>query len=159
MKNSTSKKTILLFLFFAVFFVEKVAAQSLTLTVTPATNCTPPCNGTATAPYNAMLPSTYVWNTNPVQTTVTATGLCPGPITVTVTAAIGSQPITGTVGGCGFGVFDITTASSLSVFPNPANESVSLDLSTTTYGNYSLSVITILGETIHTLKNFLLMEI
>ena len=44
--------------------------------------------GTATAiPAGGTAPYTYSWNTTPVQTTVTATGLAAGPYTVTVTDA------------------------------------------------------------------------
>jgi hypothetical protein len=153
MKNSTSKKTMLLFLFFALFYVGKVSAQlTLTVTITNATNCTSPnCNGSASVP--TLAGATYAWNTNPVQTTPTATGLCPGTYSITATLApYGSGSGSGTVGCGNNGVFDLTTASVLNLFPNPAVESVSLDLSSATYGNYSLSVITILGETIHTEK-------
>ncbi|MBI4931780.1 MAG: gliding motility-associated C-terminal domain-containing protein [Bacteroidetes bacterium] len=57
-----------------------------------ATNalCNGQCNGTATA---AMLggasPYTYLWNTNPAQSTQTITGLCPGNYSVLVTDASG----------------------------------------------------------------------
>ena len=44
------------------------------------------CNGTATVNVNGgTLPYTYAWNTTPVQTTATATGLCTNPYTVIVT--------------------------------------------------------------------------
>jgi len=42
-------------------------------------------NGTATAIPTGQAPFIYSWNTNPVQTTQTATGLCAGFYTVTVT--------------------------------------------------------------------------
>lgn len=48
------------------------------------------CNGTATVtPVGGALPYTYSWNTTPVQTTATATGLCAGTYTATVTDATG----------------------------------------------------------------------
>lgn len=148
MKNSTFQKTLFLFLFCAFFSSGKLFAQlpSLTVTITNSTNCSAPCDGTASVP--TVAGATYVWNTSPVQTTATATGLCAGTYSVSATVSIYSTSGTGTV-WCGTGVVDFTTASSLSLFPSPATESVSLDLSSTAYGNYSLNVITLLGEVIH----------
>jgi len=147
MKKTTLQKTMLLFLFFAFFYAGTVSAQlTLTVTITNATNCTAPCDGSAAA--NNVAGATYSWNTTPVQTTATATGLCPGTYSVTATYMTFTAGGSGTVGCGGNGVFDITTASSLSVFPNPATESVSLDLSSTMHGNYMLSMATIFGETV-----------
>lgn len=52
--------------------------------------CNGQCNGTATVyPFCASCPYTYAWNTTPVQTTATATGLCPGTYSVDVTDSAG----------------------------------------------------------------------
>ncbi|WP_276134909.1 T9SS type B sorting domain-containing protein [Polluticoccus soli] len=60
-----------------------------TTTKTDAT-CFSGANGTATAvPTGGVGPYTYSWNTTPVQTTVTATGLANGTYIVTVTDANG----------------------------------------------------------------------
>ncbi|HEX8517473.1 MAG TPA: gliding motility-associated C-terminal domain-containing protein [Bacteroidia bacterium] len=51
-------------------------------------SCGGTCDGTATAnPSGGTGPFTYSWNTSPVQTTQTATALCAGSYTVTVTDA------------------------------------------------------------------------
>ena len=64
------------------------SALVLTTANTPA-SCSQ-CNGTATVTVTGgTAPYTYSWNTVPVQTTATATGLCPGTYTVTVTDATG----------------------------------------------------------------------
>ncbi|HIA37317.1 MAG TPA: hypothetical protein EYN89_11450, partial [Flavobacteriales bacterium] len=48
------------------------------------------CNGTATVtPSNGVLPYTYIWNDPGAQTNATATGLCIGSYSVTVTDAYG----------------------------------------------------------------------
>lgn len=61
-----------------------LAATSTRTNVT----CFGACNGTATAtPTGGTAPYTYSWNSAPVQTTQTATGLCPGNYTCTVTDA------------------------------------------------------------------------
>lgn len=47
-------------------------------------------SGTATATLSSgPSPISYLWNTNPVQTAQTATGLCPGTYSVTVTDSVG----------------------------------------------------------------------
>jgi gliding motility-associated-like protein len=53
-------------------------------------------NGTATAMATSGSPITYTWNTVPVQTTITATGLATGTYTVSMTSAT-SCPTTATI--------------------------------------------------------------
>lgn len=75
-----------------------VNPTALTTTVS-STNaiCGGVCNGTATAtPAGGTPPYSYSWNSSPVQNTQTATGLCAGNYTVTVTDANGCTT-TGTV--------------------------------------------------------------
>jgi|GEM_PF-1288078 len=84
----------------------------LSVSTTPA-SCSNNFSGTATV--TAMFeggPYTYSWNTTPVQTTQTATGLSPGIYTVVVTATSGcheSDTISATVLG---GLSVLTTESS-----------------------------------------------
>ncbi len=64
------------------------ATNPMTVTATVASPllCFGDCNGSLTAtPANGQGPYTYSWNTNPVQNTATATGLCSGTYSVTVT--------------------------------------------------------------------------
>lgn len=50
------------------------------------TTCQLACDGEATVTSNSpFMPFTYSWNTNPVQTTATATGLCAGVYEITLT--------------------------------------------------------------------------
>ncbi len=66
------------------------SASSLTATSTETPATCSACNGTATvAPVGGASPYTYSWSTTPVQTTATATGLCPGTYTASVTDATG----------------------------------------------------------------------
>ncbi|HLG03425.1 MAG TPA: SBBP repeat-containing protein, partial [Bacteroidia bacterium] len=52
--------------------------------------CDGTCDGTATVtPASGTNPYTYSWTTIPAQTTQTATGLCPGTFSVTITDSIG----------------------------------------------------------------------
>ena len=76
------------------------------------------CNGTATVyPYGGTAPVTgytHKWSTTPIQTTATATGLCPGTYTDTITDANNCQTIA---------TVTITQAAALSVFINVINAS------------------------------------
>lgn len=66
------------------------AALSATSTQSNVT-CFNACNGSATAnPTGGTAPYTYSWNSAPVQTTQTATGLCAGNYTCTITDNIGT---------------------------------------------------------------------
>jgi gliding motility-associated-like protein len=71
--------------------------MTLTTAMGPPLLCFGDCTGSATAnPASGQAPYTYSWNTTPVQTTQTATNLCAGNYTVTVTDANGctqTQPI------------------------------------------------------------------
>ncbi len=72
------------------------SALTLTTTIVPAT-CSL-CNGQATVTASGGTPPyTYSWSTVPVQTNATATGLCAGTYTVTVTDATGCLSATTTV--------------------------------------------------------------
>jgi hypothetical protein len=51
--------------------------------------CFGDCNGTLTATATGATPITYLWNTIPPQTTPTATNLCAGTYTVTITDSTG----------------------------------------------------------------------
>jgi gliding motility-associated-like protein len=72
-------------------FLAKYTCNNFLLNVTQSNPlCNSQCNGSATsAPSNGIAPYTYSWSTTPVQTSSTATGLCPGSYTVTVTDSIG----------------------------------------------------------------------
>ncbi|HEY4797659.1 MAG TPA: hypothetical protein VII99_01160, partial [Bacteroidia bacterium] len=71
--------------------------NSLTVTISPVVtitttvsgsnvSCPGSCDGMATAtPFGGGNPYTYLWNSAPTQTTATATGLCAGNYTVTIT--------------------------------------------------------------------------
>ncbi|MFH1320296.1 MAG: T9SS type A sorting domain-containing protein [Bacteroidota bacterium] len=82
-------------------FVLNFGASPLSATAT-STNatCNGDCNGTATVvTLDGTPPYTYSWNTSPVQNTATATGLCAGSYTVTVTdAAAGSTTASANIG-------------------------------------------------------------
>ncbi len=66
-----------------VFIDRLFCSTAVTMTTSSVATCG--CNGSATVvPSGGQPPYTYTWNTIPVQTTATATGLCPGTYTCTV---------------------------------------------------------------------------
>lgn len=71
----------------ATVVINQPAPITYTSSTTPVL-CDGACNGTATVnPNGGQAPYTFAWNTTPVQTTQTATGLCIGIYTVTITDA------------------------------------------------------------------------
>jgi gliding motility-associated-like protein len=70
--------------------VPNAAGVSASITAQTPTSCNGVCDGTATAGGTGGVgPYTYVWSTVPAQSSITATGLCAGVYTVTVTDASG----------------------------------------------------------------------
>ena len=123
--------------------------------VTPATACTAPCNGTATAtPSGGTSPYTYSWGTSPVQTTQTATGLCPGTYTFTVFDSATPNPnqvkssvtiICSTANG----INSYQADQNISVFPNPAHSLLNIEFDSAVQGQVMVSVKGILGTEIY----------
>jgi gliding motility-associated-like protein len=73
-----------------VFSLNSNSPMTLTAALGQPVLCFGGCTGTATAnPASGQAPYTYSWNTSPIQTTQTATGLCAGTYSVTVTDANG----------------------------------------------------------------------
>ncbi|HTF03023.1 MAG TPA: PKD domain-containing protein [Bacteroidia bacterium] len=95
-----------------------IAPYTLTMAQTPS-SCSA-SNGTATAtPNGGTGPFTYVWNTSPVQTGQTATGLPPGQYIVTVTDGTGCTTVD-TVIVLGTGALPFST-SQVNVLCNGGN--------------------------------------
>lgn len=77
----------------SVTIVDLIVISIVTDTI--GISCNGACDGEATAnPSGGQTPYTYSWNTVPVQTGQTATGLCPGTYTVTVTDVNGCNSTT-----------------------------------------------------------------
>ncbi|MCB0401981.1 MAG: SprB repeat-containing protein, partial [Flavobacteriales bacterium] len=84
------------------------------------------CDGTATVtPAGGTAPYTYSWNTTPVQTTQTATGLCPGTYIVTFTdntgCATGMDTVTVNQLACGCSIDSLFMGTSACLSNNTYN--------------------------------------
>ena len=139
-----------------LFIIGKMYAQTtplvLTTTVTPATQCTAPCNGTATVTnvVGGTPPYTYLWNVTPPQQTQTATGLCPGSWQVGVWDATTPLPNQGTVlvtiTCVTIGVNTLSSIEeNISVYPNPAHHELYISITSELQGKVDLLIRNILG--------------
>ena len=82
------------------------------------------CDGTATAVATGGFPPyTYTWSTVPVQTTATATGLCPNNYTVFVQDSTGGTTTAAATVGEVVSIALIDLEESLSLYPNPSDGS------------------------------------
>jgi len=148
MKNIFVLKTFFPFLLFVFLFAAQASAQlTLTVTVTNATNCTAPCNGSAAA--NNVPGATYVWNTTPVQTTATATGLCPGTYSVTGSYMGLTAGGTGTVSCTPNGINNVSVNENIRLFPNPAHSELYIQVNTDQQGKVDLVLRNILGIVVY----------
>jgi len=85
--------------FYVDSFVINLPGTPLTATAAATDACFGTCDGSATVTASGGTPPyTYTWSTSPVQTTATATGLCPGSYTVIVSDAFDTVSATATVG-------------------------------------------------------------
>ena len=148
-------KKLLLLLFLTTVFISQVMAQGSLTVATSHTNaavCTAPCNGTATVTNvtGGTPPYTYLWGTNPTQSTPTATGLCPGSYSVGVGDATSPIPNFGgatVIVTCIQGVNEYVLNQFVEIFPNPASDNISVTLSYSNGGMIKeISVFNSLGE-------------
>lgn len=122
-------------------------ALSVGVSNTPAT-CSNCCDGTATAnATGGTAPYTYSWNSNPVQTTAAASGLCASTsYTVCVTDAAGCVT-------CSVVTIPYTTATqsvldmgTISIYPNPATHELYITGSVQTSGQIRITMTSIFGQ-------------
>ena len=109
--------------------VKFTSCSNNTLSIIPSSTnilCYAQCNGSAKIiPTSGTAPYTYTWNTSPAQATQTATGLCAGSYTVTVTDATN------------------TTATSLVTITQPTVLTASITSSTPTLCNSNTGSATV----------------
>ena len=86
---------------------------------------------------------TYSWNTTPVQTTPTATGLLPGTYFVTVTDASGCVGDTSVTVTFTTGIDEVSSTDFVSIYPNPSNGLFTI--STASKKNH-ISIFDVLGK-------------
>ena len=151
-------KKIILFSFLSVLFIGQLSAQNqlvLTTSVTAATACITPCNGTATVTNvtGGTPPYTYLWNIPLApQQTQTATGLCPGTYQIGVFDASTPLPKQGqamvTIVCVTTGVSDyMNSENDIVIFPNPVCNELFLHANEPVAGKIEISVTNMLGET------------
>ncbi|MES2621538.1 MAG: T9SS type A sorting domain-containing protein, partial [Bacteroidota bacterium] len=128
---------------------QPAAALSVTATATPSSGN----NGTATATATGgTTVYSYSWNTSPAQTTATATGLAPGTYAVVVTDA-NSCTASAAATVIVVGVSEIENEiNNFSLFPNPANDKLSVMMDLKNVRSVQLNVIDITGKIVYAVK-------
>jgi len=114
-------------------------------------------NGSATAnPAGGVAPYTYSWNTVPVKTTKTATGLTAGTYTVTVTDANGctkTKSVTITQPGARLSSErEDMNIIKVNLFPNPSSGLFYLEFESLEEIPYSISLFNLLGKKVYDKK-------
>ncbi|PCH98354.1 MAG: hypothetical protein COB85_01615 [Bacteroidetes bacterium] len=111
-------------------FIESQYSNVFAVTTTFSNATLGNCDGTATSSATGgIMPYTYFWNTNPVQTDSVATGLCPGDFTVTAIDGNGDSSSTSIViGEDPSGVYDLNASEIINVYPNPASTTFTISI-------------------------------
>ena len=127
-----------------------------TVTVTDAT-CAGCCDGSAFVTFisGGGPPYTYLWTANG-SNNVTVTGLCAGSSWVMVEDGIGCSiflPLT--VNEPPLGVIQNTFSSSISIYPNPANQNATLEFNNSTKQNCTTTLYDLRGQVVRTIKNII----
>ena len=76
-------------------------------------------------------PYTYSWNSSPVQTNATATGLTTGDYVLDLTDANGCQTTDTVNVGLGVGIDDIANNLTVELYPNPAQNELNMEINLT----------------------------
>jgi hypothetical protein len=127
------------------FISQNTMVLDSTATVSDAGNGT----GTATVTVSGgAAPYSYAWNTTPVQTTATATGLLPGNYTVTITDAAGCTSIqTVTVGTVGTN--NVFGVEKFNLYPNPTSGLFTIDLELDNTRDVQIEIFNAIGQIIY----------
>lgn len=153
------KKTLLISAI-CLLAIGKIFAQpaqlALTVSVTPATDCTFPCDGSATVTNvtGGTPPYTYLWNIplSP-QNGPTATGLCPGFSYQLAVYDAGSpfpsqgQQIVTVTCNTASGINNVQAEDKLNIFPNPVAEFLNLEVPVSE-GNALVEIHNLVGSVI-----------
>jgi hypothetical protein len=120
-------------------------ATFFTLT-SSSTQATSESNGTATVGATGGTGTfSYVWSTDPPQTTATATGLAPGLYEVTVSDGSGCHLVDTVFVAFPAGINE-TGNNIFSIYPNPASDVVYIKMTGSHSNSYSISVADMSGR-------------
>jgi len=128
--------------------VNEPVALSATTAVNDATLGA--CDGDATATASGgTSPYTYLWNDPAAQTTATATGLCAGDYTVTVTDANGCTAIVSDTVGTFIGITEQNLADQFSIYPNPADDFITINIDLSESSEVEIQLHNVVGELVY----------
>lgn len=123
------------------------APEELTVFISMVAETNMDMNGTATATGNGGTPPyAYAWDTEPAQTTETATNMASGDYNVTVTDANGCE-VTGSIFVDNMvGTLDFENLVELELFPNPSNGQVSVILELERAQDFAIELFNNFGQ-------------
>jgi hypothetical protein len=138
----------------SIVIIQTGTSLNATTSVTDATQGN--CDGTATVtPSGGQSPYSYQWNTSPVQTNQTATGLCAGNYSVTVTDSNNSTiTVTATVGTQPGILSNANVLKDVLIYPNPNLGVFTIEISEIEKNKETteLSIYNVLGELVYQSK-------
>lgn len=140
--------------------VPDTSVACITLTEAPVLNVVvqaSPDNGTGTGsayanvsggqPFTSPPAYSVVWDTDPVQTGIIASGLDAGTYSYTVTDALGCE-FTGEVSIMYVGIEEITGLDSFNYYPNPAEASFKMDIEFNESKVFTVSIMNAVGQNV-----------
>ena len=108
------------------------------------------CNGDMTAtPSGGTTPYTYLWSDLTNQTSQTATGLCSGIYTVTVTDANGCTAVVGDTVGTILSIALFTDKIDWNIYPNPAHDFITVQVDLAESNEIEIKMYSVLGKLVH----------
>ena len=125
----------------------KAPCNSITLTMSAVDASCATCNdGKATATVSLGLsPYTYSWNTSPAQNSSTAINLLPGTYIVTITDGNSCSLIDSAAVSFPNSIKE-TKSATIAIYPNPASDIVSLNISNINNTDLTLNIYNMAGE-------------
>jgi hypothetical protein len=113
-------------------------------------SCGTCCDATATGyPSGGTAPYTYSWSCTPTQTTATATGLCAGTYTVCITDVNNCAICSTVTVSFTTGITNANPEEGFMLYPNPAQEEITLSLDAVNNGQVKIDVLNLSGESIY----------
>jgi hypothetical protein len=132
-------------------YIDTITQPDSIYAVKSSTNDNGSCNGTATAnTFGGVAPYTFAWSPSG-QTNQTATGLCQGIHTVTITDVNACTKVDSITVNFATGINENKNFS-FDLFPNPANEKLFIQISVLTTNSTTLTIYNALGEPVLTKK-------
>jgi hypothetical protein len=130
--------------------ITQPAPLNIVTTTSTSESCNTCCDASATInPAGGTPPYIYSWSGTPHQTTQTATNLCAGTYTACVMDANGCDLCENPVVSYNVGISSYADNSSLQLYPNPATDRLNIVLTSASFSETKMELLSILGEAVY----------